>query len=349
MLKVLTIEDALRWDEIVCSFPDADVYWLSGYASAFRLNGDGEPLLFCYEEDGSRAMNVVMKRDIAQDARFSGELPVGRYFDFVTPYGYGGWVIEGDAPQRLREEYTQWCRENGIVCEFIRFHLFGNENRLSSYYGEIRKALNNVVVPTSMPYDALWKDYEHKVRKNVKKAIENHLELIIEQNLDHIDDFLKIYYDTMARNNAKRYFYFSRAFFETIAEKLPENYQFYYVLKDGKVISTELVLLSAHRAYSFLGGTDAEYYAVRPNDFLKDAVIRMCTETKRSYFVLGGGYGESDGIYRYKRSFTKQPDVPYYVGTAVFLNDVYQQLTEIRMKQPEPPEPTSNFFPRYRA
>ena len=349
MLKVYTIEDSEQWDAVVRSFPDADVYWLNGYARAFQLNGDGEPLLFYFEEDGCRAMNVVMKRDIAQDAHFAGELPAGQYYDFVTPYGYGGWVLDGKPTITLEQEYTRWCRENGIVCEFIRFHLFGSEQRFSSYYGEVRKALNNIVVPTNLPYDTLWMAYEHKVRKNVKKARENHLELLMEENLDHLDDFLKIYYDTMARNNARRYFYFSRTFFETIAEKMPGHYQYYYVLKDGKVISTELVLLSARSAYSFLGGTDAEYYSVRPNDFLKDAVIRMCMETKRLNFVLGGGYGEDDGIYRYKRSFTKNPDIPFYVGTAVFMDDVYRRLVEIRMKQPDPPEAASNFFPRYRA
>lgn len=349
MLRVFSLQEAAQWDEIVRSFRDWDVYWLSGYAGAFYVNGDGEPLMIYYEENGSRAINVVMKRDVAACSRFAGKLPSGKYYDFVTPYGYGGWKVEGKAPQNLAEEYFEWCRSNHIVCEFIRFHLFGEDVRFDCYYGDRRKALNNVVVSTAIPYDSLWMRYEHKVRKNVNKAKENGLEILIEDNMTHIDDFLRIYYETMERNQATRYFYFSKSFFEEIAEHLSGHYRYFYVLKDGKVISTELVLLSEKSAYSFLGGTDAEYYAMRPNDYLKDEVVRFCVETGRSCFVLGGGYGEDDGIYRYKRSFTKDPDVPFYVGTAVFDNAAYEELVALRMEQPDPPEPDSVFFPKYRA
>lgn len=37
--------------------------WLSGYVKAFQIHGDGEPLLFHYEDERTRGMNVVMKRD----------------------------------------------------------------------------------------------------------------------------------------------------------------------------------------------------------------------------------------------------------------------------------------------
>lgn len=47
-----------------------------------------------------RGINVVMKRDIAADPHFAGSLPADTYFDFATPYGYGGWLLEGRATPR---------------------------------------------------------------------------------------------------------------------------------------------------------------------------------------------------------------------------------------------------------
>ena len=121
------------------------------------------------------------------------------------------------------------------------------------------------------------------------------------------------------------------------------------MLKDGKVIATELVLCSENYAYSFLGGTNEEYYAMRPNDFLKDAIIRWCNETGRNFFILGGGYHKEDGIYRYKRSFTKAPDVPFYIGRAVLNQPVYDRLVELRAAETPDFDREASYFPLYRA
>ena len=74
MLTVFSLEQAEQWDAVVRSFRDYDVYWLSGYVKAFQLHGDGEPLLIFYEGDGTRGINVVMKRDIARDSHFFGKI-----------------------------------------------------------------------------------------------------------------------------------------------------------------------------------------------------------------------------------------------------------------------------------
>ena len=69
MIKVLGIENSIDWDRIVRSFSNYDIYWQSGYVKAFQIHGDGEPQLIYYEDSVSsiRAINVVMKRDIAED------------------------------------------------------------------------------------------------------------------------------------------------------------------------------------------------------------------------------------------------------------------------------------------
>ena len=118
-----SLGQAEHWDAIVRSFQNYDVYYLSGYVKAFQIHGDGEPLLFYYEGEQIRGINVVMKRDIARDIHFSGILPEGQYFDFATPYGYGGWLLEGEGdPAPLFQIYNDWCRKHGIVSEVVLFH-----------------------------------------------------------------------------------------------------------------------------------------------------------------------------------------------------------------------------------
>ena len=101
MIKVINLDKGKEWDEIVRSFAKYDVYYLSGYVKAFQLNGDGEPLLLYFEGDGTRAINVVMKRDIGKYEKLLPFVGENTYFDFTTPYGYGGFLIEGEDVAQL--------------------------------------------------------------------------------------------------------------------------------------------------------------------------------------------------------------------------------------------------------
>lgn len=342
-LTVYTLAEAAEWDAIVRSFQNYDVYYLSGYVKAFRLHGDGEPLLFLYEGDSLRGINVVMKRDVSRDPHFAGGLPDGTYFDFATPYGYGGWLLEGDGDKApLFAAYQKWCRTHGVVCEFVRFSLF-SESRVW-YYGEVVPRQNNIVRNLDMPIDKIFTDFEHKVRKNIKRAEESGLRFLVDPKGERLEEFLEIYYRTMDRNHAESGYYFKADFFRQI-NTLEDNRVFFHVILNDRLISTELTLLGGGRIYSYLGGTDNEYFQYRPNDYLKWNIIRWGTEHDYHSFVLGGGYGSDDGIYRYKKSFAPHGIMTFYTGQAIFDQSRYDLLTAARANPPE----SDGFFPRYRA
>ena len=341
-MTVYTIQQAEAWDALVRGFSNYDVYYLSGYVKAFRLHGDGEPLLFYGEADGVRGINVVMKRDIAADPHFAGSLPADTYFDFATPYGYGGWLLEGEGdPAPIFETYREWCKEHGIVSEFVRFSLFSSSRE--RYYGEVIPRTNNVVRALDRPMDEMLMDFEHKVRKNLKKAEASGLEIRIDTVGDDLTDFLRIYRATMDRNHAENEYYLSEEFYRQI-NTMNGHFAYFHVLYQGMVISTELVLMGTDTMYSYLGGTDEEYFAYRPNDFLKYHIIRWGFEHGYRQFVLGGGYGADDGIFRYKKSFAPEGIVRFYTGQAVFDSTGYDALCALRTDLPN-----SGFFPRYRA
>ena len=343
MLTVYTLAETEQWDRIVRSFADYDVYYLSGYVKAFQIHGDGEPLLFFYEGEDCRGINVVMKRDIAKDPHFAGKLEEGKWFDFSTPYGYGGWLVEGTGEtQPLYQIYRSWCMEHGIVSEFVRFSLFSNSRE--NYFGEVIPRTNNIVRELDRPMEDMLMDFEHKVRKNIKKAESAGLQILVDSHGDRLEDFLRIYYGTMDRNHAENTYYFDERFYKQI-NTLEGNYVYFHVLLGETVISTELVLLGSSAMYSYLGGTDSAYFSVRPNDFLKYHVIRWGYEQGYRRFVLGGGYGADDGIFRYKKSFAPHGVVRFYTGQAIFDQGTYDELTALRDDLPS----DSGFFPAYRA
>lgn len=340
------VTDKEQWKRIVQSFEDYDVFYLNEYVTAFmnEEKKNGVPILLLYENDNDRAINVVFRRDVADDERFINKIPKESYYDLISPYGYGGfWGKVGDY-NTLNEAYNKYCRAKGYICEFVRFELFGDYR--AHYDGEVESRTHNVVRSLDMSIDEIWMDFKQKVRKNVKKANSNNLEIIIENTDEHLQEFLNIYYSTMERSNAESEYYFSRAFFETL-NQMTGNIVYFHVVFEGKVISTELVIYGADNCYSYLGGTNRDYFDLRPNDFLKYEIIKWAKEKGLKNFILGGGYGTDDGIFQYKTCLAPHGIVDFYIGRKIFDATTYQKLVDIRSKEMD--SLNDRFFPAYRA
>ena len=99
MIQIYDMTQREEWDEIVRSFAEYDVYYLSGYVCAFEIHGDGEPQMFYYEDNGLRGMYVYMKRKTAVEG----------VYDSITPYGYGGFLLEGNqSEENLKELWAAY-------------------------------------------------------------------------------------------------------------------------------------------------------------------------------------------------------------------------------------------------
>ena len=340
----ISIEDQNKWDTIVRSFPDYEVLYLSGYSKAFMDEApkNGTPILLLYEEKEERAINVVFKRDVSLDAKIGGKVEKGQFFDLITPYGYGGFWGNISDWDKLIRTYTDYCRNNHYVCEFVRFELF--TEYFKHFDGEVETRTRNVVRSLEMPLDEIWMDFKHKVRNNVKKARNHNLTCIIENTDEHIEDFLRIYYSTMDRSDAEGEYYFSKHFYEEL-NKMKDNVMYFYVVYDGKIVASELVIYGPENAYSFLGGTDREYFDVRPNDFLKYEIIKWAKAKGLKNLVLGGGYGADDGIFQYKLCLAPHGIRDFYIGRRIFDKESYDKLVQLR----EGEILNDKYFPLYRS
>ncbi len=345
MITEISHKDQKQWNAMVKSFRNYEVFYMSEYVMAF-MNEDkanGEPILLIYENGEDRVMNVVFRRDVAKDPRFKGKIENGKYFDLITPYGYGGFMGEIKEYERLNAEYNAYCKENNYICEFVRFNLF---SRYHKYYdGQVFSATHNIVRDLEPSMDVMWMGFRQKVRKNVKRAVNSGLKILVEDTDAHLKDFLDIYYATMNRCGAQDEYYFSEQFFETL-NNMNDNIMYFYVLFEGEIISTELVIYGGESAYSFLGGTKHDYFHLRPNDYLKLEIIKWCKEKGLKNFVLGGGYGSDDGIFQYKFCFAPEGVVDFYIGKKILDEEKYKELCELRGMKTE--DLYEGFFPRYR-
>lgn len=276
-------------------------------------------------------------------------------YDIATPYGYGGPFRWG-APWRPSDAAAfwttleQWASRNRVVSEVIRFSLFPDS--VLEYRGERRVVRDNIVRVLGTD-DELSHDCEHKVRKNVARARASGVRVWMDSCGAHLDRFLSLYVATMNRRLADAWYYFPRTYFDILHANLHGQFHYFHASVGDAVVSTELVLVSATRIYSFLGGTNTEWYHVRPNDLLKMEIMRWGCAAGKTAFVLGGGNSREDGIYRYKLSFAPHGRVPFVLGTRVFDTEAYRQLTESRQIRTAALgiswEPNPDYFPAYRS
>lgn len=253
-LSVYTTEQAEQWDSIVRSFKEYDVYWLSGYVKAFQIHGDGEALLFFYEDDLARGINVVMRRDIAQDERFNEKIDEGQYFDFATPYGYGGWIIEGTESGNLFKSYEEWIKKNRIISEFIRFHPMIKNHDASRLFYEVVQLGEVVHMELASPED-IWSNIISKNRNMIRKAIKNGIKIYNGRYPEIYEKFRVIYNRTMDKDEAKAYYYFEPDFYESVLEDIPQYAQVFWAEKDAQVIAASIMLTANGRMNYHLSGS----------------------------------------------------------------------------------------------
>ena len=345
MLSVYTIEQREAWDTVVRSFAGYDIYYLSGYVKAFQIHGDGEPLLFYYEDDHLRGINVVMKRDISKDSHFSGKLPENTYFDFATPYGYGGWLLEGNGdPERLAEEYGSWCREHSVVSEFVRFHpVLENHLRILSVYDVIGLG-HTISMDLSTP-ETIWENITSKNRNMIRKAKKNGIRIYRAQNPQIYEIFRVIYNETMDKDHAAEYYYFSPDFYRSILQDLPANAQIFYAEQNGEIIAASIMLVANGRMTYHLSGSRKGYQNLAPtNLLLYEAALWGCANGCRTLHLGGGVGSREDSLYGFKKSFYRKEPCRFHIGKKIWNQDIYQELLHKREG-----ELNTNFFPVYRG
>ncbi len=344
-LQVYTLNDSKEWDEIVCTFHDFDVYWLSGYVKAFVLHGDGEPLLFYYEDDFSRGINVVMKRDIAKNKYFKDVLEQDRYFDFATPYGYGGWIVEGEDATNLFQAYDLWCMKNGIISEFVRFHpVLENHLRSTNIY-EVIPLGKTITMDLESP-EIIWENFTSKNRNMIRKAQKNGVSIFSGRYPEIYKEFQYIYNETMDKDNADEYYYFEDSFYKSLLNDLKYNAQVFYAVYESQVIAAAIMIFANGRMNYHLSGSLKAYSGLAPTNLMLYEAAMWGYANGYKTLYLGGGVGSGeDNLYKFKSAFYRKGDLrTFFIGKKIYLQDKYNELVEKRNKI----ENTS-YFPLYRA
>ncbi|MBC73620.1 MAG: hypothetical protein CMH47_15440 [Muricauda sp.] len=320
-------------------------YYLYEYLSHHKSDNN-KIIAFNFKVNGASTIIMPM---ILREIEASKE----PFYDIISPYGYNGPLYEEGVNEQIIKKFwelvDEWYTKNNVISEFVRFHLNGNHQ---NYTGETVSTLNNVFGPLMDTFEEQWDSFVSKVRNNYRKAEKENLTIKFYEGKaiepHHLTSFYDIYVSTMKRNGASKMLYFSLEHFENMILNNKENFTIVLVYKDDIAISTELIIHLNDCLYAYLGGTLSDYFACRPNDFLRVEVIRWGIQKGKGHYILGGGITNGDGLYKFKKSlFPNSTDRVFYTGRKIINKTKYDELCEL-VCAPVNEKETGSFFPLYR-
>lgn len=353
MTKIISISDANNWDNIVSKFPAADVYYFRGYVEGFRIHGDGEPMLIKYESDNCNGLCVMMKRDIATDPHFKGMLTEGKYFDMITPYGYGGFILDHtptiEEKEIINSELWVALAREGAVAAFFRFHPVLNNASDCKGILDITDLGHTIAIDLTSP-ELIWDNIISKNRNMIRKAEKSGVEIKHGKGMALLDKFKQIYDETMRHDNAEDYYFFGKEFYKSIDRDLHDNYEIFYAVLEDEIIAMSIILFSGDQMHYHLSGSRYDYRRFAPSNLLLYKAALWGNENGYKTFHLGGGVGSGeDNLYKFKAAFNRNSDYQFSIGKKIIDIEKYNYLTDLRMSNNPDFNKDSSFFPVYRS
>ncbi len=202
---IIKSKNKILWNKFLNLISDnkKDIYYLADYVNLYK-NKVCDPQCFIFKSQENIFFYPYIKRSI----------PKTKYYDIVTPYGYGGPITKNDDKEfslTALNNFSDYIRENNIICEQIKFHpLLKNYqllNKLNFY--KIYKACDTVTIDCSNEIDFMWSEIYKKSNKEKIKKIQNKKPKINFYNdKKSINKFVEIYNNNLISIKAQKKIFF---------------------------------------------------------------------------------------------------------------------------------------------
>lgn len=350
-MKLISVEEREKWNSIIKDFPNWDIYYLNEYAYSLKLHGDGNPYLLYWENDGAQMVCVVMENDVALFSPFQEHLEMDRYYDWTTPYGYGGFLTNGNVSQQWMksaiEEMKEYANRHHIITAFYRFHPLLQNQKLIEDLEKVVYMKKTVFMDTTSE-ETIWKNMMPNNRNMVRKAEKNGVEIISDHG-EHLSEFMDIYNSTMEKNRAEEYYFFKSDYFNYIIKEMKDNCIFFYALYEEKIISASMFFFNNQYMHYHLSGTLSEYNKLGATNLLLTKAAMWAAKQGIDKFHLGGGVGIEDSLLRFKKHFNRNGEIDFCIGCNIFDENKFRDLVMLRKQQDASFDENQKYMILYRA
>jgi len=312
-----------HWNEFLGRFPAdwQDVYFTEQYA---RIYEDNSHVAECFVYE--HAKDTFLFPYLKQSIKFLG----GKYYDFETPYGYGGPISTSIDAAFIRDAWEAFlgeCHTQKIIAGFIRFHpLLANQNGMGSF---LSVSFDRKTVAMDLTLGAeriLNKEIHSKHRNVIRKAQKHGLRFVADEKFENLDVFIRIYKLNLKGLAADEFYDFKSSYYEAIKNNLQGHSFIGLVYKGQEIIAAAIFFYYGIFGHYHLAGSLKEHRCYYPNNFLIYNAALFLQEKGVRRFHLGGGrqHDEEDSLYKFKRRFSKE-EFNFYIGKVIVDQSVYAE------------------------
>jgi CelD/BcsL family acetyltransferase involved in cellulose biosynthesis len=156
---------------------------------------------------------------------------------------------------------------------------------------------------------------------------------------------------SMQRKEAGTFYYFNEKFYSSLFADFPEEAQLFTVYAGEEVAASSLVLGNGKILHDYLRAAYPQYMAMRPSDFVVDAIVEWAKGAGYEQYSLGGGHStkEDDSLLGFKKSFSPITK-DFYVYKKVHNREAYATRAAAGgTAVPELKFESADFFPEYKT
>lgn len=321
--KCIPLNSPAEWKNALQGIKHAFAHtWENCYA--MHLTTGFTTYLYCFETENVRIVCPIAERE------FEGHV------DIVTPYGFSGFVGNGDCPQ-FPLHWSQFVQEREYICGYIALNpIFEKGVYFNS--NEVYRSNTLYFLDLTLSIDKLFSNL-HKNRKRKLKDFDETAFVLDRDTL--VRFFLETYPEYLQRIQAPSASYFTMKTLTSLCsldnvaivgartvEKIEAVYIFAYTRYVGDCVFNVAVPEGRHYATPLL------WWGV---NYLKSKHIPLLN--------LGGGARENDSVARSKEFFGATK-LPFRALKQVYEQELYEELC--RQRGADPGDRTG-YFPAYRS
>lgn len=304
-------------------------------AELFVLENGKEAVYYPYIR---RSLNSVPYVD-DQESDFSD------YDDIVSSWYYGGPVSSEpsnkDLSERFKKEFSNFCSDEKIVAEFIRFDP-NIENHEGFTCLDPQFNRETVWVDLSQTKDEIWGGFKSNNRTHIRQALETDIEIEITTNVEDYKGFYEIYCNAMEAKDASQHYRFPFDYFRTLLDETPDIASLVIARYEDEIIGGSLAIHDGGTAHEYLRASNPDYWDMRVNNLLCYNLILYMKEMGHDVLDFQGG---RPGVFKFKRGFS--PDRgEFYIGKRVHIQNKYDEMVELAEENSI--ETDTGYFPEYR-
>lgn len=335
------------WDSHLATFDagNKDIYFTERYVKLYETAGASAEA-FVFKDEQRVYLFPFIRREIS--------ISKGTYYDFETPYGYGGPISNSQDRSFIEFAFKEFCElaeKNNIIAGFIRFHPLLKNHGLVNESCDVLFDRKTVAMDLRDSEDEIWNNQVHtKHRTSIRKAEKFGLRFVVDDEFKYLDRFKEIYNYALNNLNGEDFYRFRDGYYEGIRKSLGKDSFLGLVYFDDKIISAIIFFLYDVYGHAHLGGSLAGYFGYCPNNFLFFKAALYLKSKGVEFFHFGGGTdgSEENALYKFKKRFSKN-EFDFYIGKMILNRDAYQKAcSEWENMFPEKKERYKHFLLKYR-